>query len=472
MVNAKNGARRALVTGASGFIGARLVPALLSAGWSVRVLARTPAKLDNAWSGDVDICQGDATDDGDLSKALADVDVAYYLLHSMDGKGDFVERDKKLAEQFAAVAKEASVGRIIYMGGLHDDQAELAPHMASRAQVGRILMESGVPTTILQAGIVLGEGSASFQMLRHLTERLPISVAPKWVTNHVQPTDIDDVIHFLVRAADLPSSDSGALDIGMEESYSYRDMMSRYAEVTGLATRHMAIVPVLTPALASRWVGFVTPVSAGVARPLVGSLIDDAVKGMGSARDASEVLGDPAEGLRGFADSVKAHTNDVDPKRFWRVGRRVVAAVGAAAVLGSILTKPDGRWYQSLKKPAWQPPAMVFPIAWTGLYVSIAAASTMALAEQIENGEDEQARDFAAALCANLVLNAGWTGVFFRGKSLSLSSASAGVLALSSADLARRAKKVRPQLGVLLSPYALWCGFATVLSTEIARRNR
>lgn len=462
---------RALVTGASGFIGAQLVPALLEEGWTVRVFARTPIRLDDAWRDRVEVVQGDATEESDLRKALADVDVAYYLLHSMDGKGDFVERDEALAQSFATVAKDAGVNRIIYMGGLHDENAELAAHMASRAEVGTILLSSGVPTTILQAGVVLGEGSASFQMLRHLTERLPVAIAPRWVTNRVQPIDIDDVIHYLVRAAELPPEDSGPLDIGMEEVFVYRDMMRRYAKVTGLSRRFMATVPILTPDLASRWVGGVTPVSSGVARPLVGSLIHDAVKGMGNARDASEVLGDPEGGLIGFDESIRSHTADTDPKRVGRIFRRVALAVGATAALGSVLTKPDSAWYESLKKPSWQPPAAAFPIVWTSLYGVITVASTMAIAEQIENGDEDEARSYARALGVNLALNAGWSGIFFRSHSPELSSAAAGLLTASSADLARRASKARPQLGILLSPYAAWCGFATALSTAIARKN-
>lgn len=469
MVNTDRG--RVLVTGASGFIGAKLVPALLEEGWTVRVFARTPSKLSSNWRDQVEVSQGDAKEKTDLREALADVDVAYYLLHSMDGKGDFVERDKALARTFADVAKEAGVSRIIYMGGLHDESADLAAHMASRAEVGHILQSSGIPTTILQAGIVLGAGSASFQMLRHLTERLPIAVAPRWVTNRVQPIDIADVVHYLVGAAELPPEESGPLDIGMDEVFVYRDMMRRYAKVTGLSRRFMATVPVLTPDLASRWVGTVTPVPAGVARPLVGSLIHDAVKGMGGARDASDVIGDPEGGLRGFDESVRSHTADIDPKRIGRTFGRVALAVGATAALGSVLTKPDSVWYESLKKPPWQPPAAAFPIVWTALYSVIAAASTMAIAEQVENGEDDHAREYVTALGVNLALNAGWSGIFFRSRSTALSAAAAGLLTASSADLVRRGRKVRPQIGALLTPYAAWCGFATALSTAIARRN-
>ena len=169
--------RTALVTGATGAIGSRLVPALLDADWQVRVLSRSPDKLDSAWHRHVEVVEGDAADPEVLRRALDGVEVAYYLLHSMNADGDFVERDRRLAHGFADAANAAGVGRLVYLSGLHPD-GPLSSHLASRVEVGEILLASGVPTAVLQAGVVLGADSASFAMLRHLTERLPVMVGP------------------------------------------------------------------------------------------------------------------------------------------------------------------------------------------------------------------------------------------------------------------------------------------------------
>ncbi|MHA6512313.1 NAD(P)H-binding protein [Tessaracoccus sp. Z1128] len=312
--------RTALVTGATGHVGAQLVPALLDAGWSVRVLARSPQKLDRAWRDRVEVATGDATRRGDIVRALDGVEVAYYLLHSMDGRGDYRRRDLALAETFAEAARTAGVERIVYLSGLHPD-GELSEHMASRVEVGEVLMASGVPTAVLQAGVVLGAGSASFDMLRHLSERLPVAVGPKWLRNRIQPIAIDDVIHYLVRAADLPAEVNRSIDVGMDEVLTYVEMMRRYATATGLQPPMVVTLPVLTPNLASLWVGLVTPVDPGVARPLVGSLIHDAIK---RDSDAAHLLGDPEGGITGFDEAVRRATAAVDPAgpRRWyaRVG--------------------------------------------------------------------------------------------------------------------------------------------------------
>ena len=293
-------------------------------------------------------------------RALAGVEVVYYLLHSMAAAGDFAARDRDLAQGFAASAREAGTRRIVYLSGLHP-AGPLSAHLASRVEVGEILLASGVPTAVLQAGVVLGEGSASFEMLRHLTERLPAMVGPRWLGNRIQPIALPDVVHYLVRAADLPPDVNRTIDLGMDEVLTYSEMMRRYARVAGLLPRFVATVPVLTPWLASHWVGLVTPVRAAIAKPLVGSLIHDAVR---SEQDAARILGDPPGGTVGFDDAVRAALAGRDPHRWARTVAGVGVAVAGCAVLGSLATAPDTRWYRRLRKPVWQPPAAAFP--WCG----------------------------------------------------------------------------------------------------------
>ena len=334
--------RTALVTGATGHVGARLVPALLDAGWRVRVLSRNPGKLAPAWRDRVEVTAGDATRTSDVLRALDGVEVAYYMLHSMDGRGDYRRRDRELAETFAAAALASGVERIVYLSGLHPE-GKLSEHMASRVEVGEILLGSGVPTAVLQAGVVLGEGSASFDMLRHLSERLPVAVGPKWLRNRIQPIAVDDVIHYLVRAADLQPDVNRAIDVGMEEVLTYVEMMHRYATATGLQPPFVVTLPVLTPRLASLWVGLVTPVGSAIARPLVGSLIHDAVKG---DDDAAGLLGDPPGGLTGFDDAVRKATAEVDPARprrtYARLGVALLALALVVAAASSLIRRRNG----------------------------------------------------------------------------------------------------------------------------------
>lgn len=337
----------ALVTGATGYIGGHLVPALLDAGWQVRVLARTPERLNPAWRDEVEAIKGDAADFVDIVRALSGVDVAYYLLHSMDGKGDYRRRDRELALTFAEAARDAGLARIVYLSGLHPD-GPLSDHLASRVEVGEILLGSGVPTAVLQAGVVLGAGSASFDMLRHLTERLPVAVGPKWLRNHIQPIAVDDVVFYLLRAADLPADINRTIDVGMDERLSYVDMMRRYAAVTGLQPRLVFTLPVLTPRLASLWVGLVTPVGAGIARPLVGSLIHHAVK---DDDDARTLLGEPPGGTLGFDEAVRRATEGIDPHWWGRALRRTgmlfgltVGLVAIGTFLTGAVAKLTGEW--------------------------------------------------------------------------------------------------------------------------------
>lgn len=308
--------RRALVTGVTGYIGSRLLPRLLEEGWQVRALTRDASKVSDRWWRDrVEVVEGDAASRQVLAEALADVDVAYYFLHSMDGAGGFVERDRELARTFGLVAQEAGVSRIVYLSGLHPHEGPLSDHLASRVEVGDLLMASGVPTAVLQAAVILGSGSASFEMLRHLTTRLPVMVTPKWLDNRIQPIAVRDVLHYLVAAADLPADVNRTFDIGGPEVLTYRAMINRFAKIAGLMPRRIVSVPVLTPYLASQWVGLVTPVPTGVAKPLVGSLLHEVVC---SEHDLDDLVGPPPGGPLGFdravADAIAGDAADPRPE--------------------------------------------------------------------------------------------------------------------------------------------------------------
>ena len=295
--------RRALVTGATGYIGGRLVPELLNAGFIVRVLVRQASKLrDQAWAADVEVTVGDAADEPTLKEAMVDVDVAYYLLHSLAmGKG-FENVERAMAEGFGAAAKSADVSRIVYLGGLAPAATELSPHLESRLQVGQVLRESGVPTAELRAAVIIGSGSASFEMLRYLTERLPAMVTPRWVRNRIQPIAIRDVLRYLVGSADLPTNVNRSFDIGGPDVLTYQEMMQRYAEVAGLTKRVIVPVPVLTPTLSSHWVGLITPVPAEIAKPLVESLRYEVVT---HEHDIDAFVPLPRDGLIGIDRAVE-----------------------------------------------------------------------------------------------------------------------------------------------------------------------
>lgn len=294
---------RVLVTGATGYIGGRLTPRLLAAGHRVRVLVRSPDKLhDVPWAPGVEIVRGDLGDADSLRDAFTDIDVVYYLVHSMGNAREFIDTERRGAQNVAAAARAAGVSRIIYLGGLHPASAELSTHLRSRTQVGQILIDSGIPTMVLQAGVVIGSGSASFEMIRHLTNRLPVMITPKWVNNRIQPIAVRDVLYYLISAAQAPLPRSRTYDIGGPDVMRYGDMMKIYAQVAGLTPRRILVLPVLTPRLAGLWIGLVTPIPPGLGRALIESLHNDAVM---SEHDIDDLIPPPTEGLTPYREAVR-----------------------------------------------------------------------------------------------------------------------------------------------------------------------
>ena len=267
-----------LVAGATGYIGGRLVPRLLDEGHVVRCLTRRPEKLDGVeWAVRADIVPGDVLDVESVARAMDGIDVVYYLVHSIGTGSHFEESDRAAAENVAAAAAAAGVRRIVYLGGLVPSGEAASPHLASRAEVGQIFLDGPVPAVVLQAGVIIGSGSASFEMLRYLTERLPVMVTPKWVRSRVQPIAVRDVLSYLVGGLELPAATNRRFDIAGPDILTYETMMQRYAAVAGLPRRLVIAVPVLTPWLSSQWVNVVTPVPKAIAQPLIESLRNSVV---------------------------------------------------------------------------------------------------------------------------------------------------------------------------------------------------
>ena len=264
------------VLGATGYIGARLVPKLLESGFKVRAIGRNLNKLKGRrWSSHagVETAFGDVFDTESLERAVSGCQVVYYLVHSMNRDvGDFAEADRIAARNIVAASAKADVGRIIYLAGLGEEHGELSHHLKSRREVEQILRSGNVPVTTLRAAMIIGSGSASFEILRYLVERLPVMVTPRWIFTECQPIAVRNVLHYLVACLDCPETVGETYDIGTEEVVTYCDLMRIYAEEAGLTKRLIIPVPVLTPRLSSYWIHLVTPVPAALARPLAEGL--------------------------------------------------------------------------------------------------------------------------------------------------------------------------------------------------------
>jgi uncharacterized protein YbjT (DUF2867 family)/uncharacterized protein YndB with AHSA1/START domain len=271
-----------LVTGATGYIGGRLVPELLDAGHRARCLARSPAKLEGRpWSDHVEVVKGDLADRRSLDEAMVGVDAAYFLVHGMGSAADFAARDREGAAAFRDAAARAGVRQIIYLGGLGEDPGDgrdrLSEHLSSRHEVGATLAAGPVPVTELRAAVIIGSGSASFEMLRNLTDVLPVMITPRWVRTRCQPIAIRDVLTDLVGVLGRPEAYGRVFEVGGPDVVTYQEMMALYADIAGLRRRLLIPVPLLSPRLSSLWVGLVTPLPGKLARPLVESLRNEVV---------------------------------------------------------------------------------------------------------------------------------------------------------------------------------------------------
>ena len=294
--------RKILITGASGYVGGRLVRTLVDEEFHVRAFVRDKNKIKGQpWADSVDICEGTADKVEDLKRALDGIHTAYYLLHSINLGSNFDEIEAQMAKQFAQVAQSAGVQQIVYLGGIAND-VKISKHLASRVRTGAELASTSVPVMELRAGIIIGSGSASFEMLRHLTHRLPIMTTPKWVMNKTHPIAIRDILYYLKSAASLATPVDKVFDIGGPEVLTYADMMQKFAKLSGLKKRWIIKVPVLTPGLSSLWIGLVTPVPTALARPLVGSLISEVVAD--PAKSIKDVIPPPPQGLTDVATAI------------------------------------------------------------------------------------------------------------------------------------------------------------------------
>jgi uncharacterized protein YbjT (DUF2867 family) len=271
-----NGVKRIVVTGATGYIGGRLVPRLLQEGYAVRCLVRSPRKLENrSWANQphVEIVQVDLGNVVQLAAQMARFDAAYFLIHSMITAGsEYAARDLHLASSFAQSAKLSGLGRIIYLGGLGETGAALSEHLTSRRDVEKALRSTGVPVTVLRAAMIIGSGSASFEILRYLVERLPVMITPKWVNTKCQPIAVRNVIEYLIGILSNDSTGGCTFDIGGTEVFTYLELMRIMAEELGLRRRWVIPVPVLTPRLSSYWIHLVTPLGHDIAKPLAEGL--------------------------------------------------------------------------------------------------------------------------------------------------------------------------------------------------------
>ena len=333
----KSSAKRVLVTGATGYVGGRLVRTLLEKGYQVRVFVRDEKKVAQySWANSVEKVIGNVTDYQAVRSALTDIDVAFYLLHSINSSTAFDLIEKEMAATFGKAASDAQIKQIVYLGGIAND-SKTSRHLQSRTDTGVELAKYGVPVLELRAGIIIGSGSASFEMLRHLTHRLPVMTTPKWVKNRTQPIAIRDVLYYLSKTIELPKPVAGVFDIGGPEVVTYENMMQKFAKIAGLRKRIVVKIPVLTPSLSSLWIGFVTPVPTTLARPLVESLISEVV--VDESKSISKLIPPPEAGLTPIKGAIELALERVSSNQI--------------ETRWSDATAPTAPWQKAQGDPSW-----------------------------------------------------------------------------------------------------------------------
>ena len=332
-----------LLTGATGYVGGRLLPVLEARGTHVRCLTRQPASLQGRVGPATSVVSGELGDGADAARVLAGVDTAFFLAHSMGSGGDFADEDRALTETFAAAARDAGVRRIIYLGALGSGD-DLSSHLQSRQEVGRILRASGVPTIELRSSIIIGAGSLSYDMIRSLVTRLPVMITPKWVRTLTQPIAIDDVVAYLVAALDVPADRSCVYEIGGCDRVSYGDLMREFANLLGLR-RTIIPVPVLSPWLSSLWLGLITPLYARVGRHLIEGVRNETV-----VRDDSALRDMPVR-PRGMREAIEQAIAQEDrPTNRWQDSFARRPSPGTGPAFTRQLT--DSRWVRVPVSPA------------------------------------------------------------------------------------------------------------------------
>lgn len=414
-------------------MGGNVVTQLIDEGWHVKVLCRSADKAKSRpWGDQVEIVEGDASDRDDVERALEGADCAWYLLHSMDGGSGFADKEAEMARQFGEAAAKQSVKRIVYLGGLHPkDTTGVSEHLASRIKVGEILMASGVPTAALQAGVVIGSGSLSFQLLRHVTERVPVFAAPEWIKNEITPISERDITHYLVRAADLPDDINRTFDVGGPDTMPYVDMMQRYAEAVDMRHRPYVTAPIMTRTMAALGLSFLTPLNYNEILPIFDSVSADTVV---KERDLEELVGTPEGGKESFASAVRAAASGTFPRDYGSMATlyHLIAAIWS-------LWAPGRKWW--------------LPLNLTQAFVmvpTIADINERDDSQPLEGAEvfvpvTAPASQAALATAVNLDLNwiaRRWPNKWTRGLWLA-----------SSLDLARRAYKEKPLRALALVPY-------------------